>query len=344
MLKYHLSPKTGNPGICKAKYKCAYGDIETEHYSSPGIARAAYEQKMQSASLAASPSRMTIQSAEKFQEILQDYSKKNPRAAASSWNETSVSVSGPKLLKCIEEANNSGDRYFEPGSIHVYPHPGSLSVTAKDSETGEEVHLYVNTDSGFAFYGDDPQDDARDDLTFRTVFSKLEDYKSVEGIADGLFDLYEDRESKSGKWDSDIESIKFNYVQCGHFEVNEALRSDSGLSKAYIDSIDAISREDTLEEAVTVYRGVPRKAAKPYLDSLKRGEGISDAALLSTSVDPRVAKNFASKDGYVFAIKLPKGQKCLNLSKDGNEGEILLPRNTTLENIQIFDTKDSENA
>lgn len=343
MLKYHLSPKTGNPGVCKAKYKCAFGDIETEHYSSPGIARAAYEQKMQSNSLVPSPSRMMILPSEKFQEILQDYGKKNPKASPVS-NVSQIRVSSTDLLKSLTEANNSGDQYFEPGSIHVDSHPGSLSVTAIDAESGEEVYFYVNTDNGFAFYGDDPQGDARDDLTFRTVFARLEDYHSVEVITDGLLDLYEDREAKTGKWDSDTESIKFSYVQFGHFEVNEALRSGSGLSKAYLDSIDAISRENTLDEAVTVYRGVPRSAAKPYLDSIKRGEGMSDAALLSTSVDPRVAQNFASKDGYVFAMKLPKGQKCLDLSKDGNEGEILLPRDITLENIQIFDTKDSENA
>lgn len=343
MQKFHLSPKTGNPGICKAKYKCAFGDIETEHYSSPGIARAAYEQKMQSASIAFAPSRVTIQSSEKFQAILQDYDSKNPKTSSVS-TVSQIRVSSTELLKSLTEANNSGDQYFEPHSIRVDSHPGSLSVTAIDAESGEEIYFYLNTDNGFAFYGDDPQDDARDDLTFRTVFARLEDYHSVEVITDGLLDLYEDRDTKSGKWDSDIESIKFSYVQFGHFEVNEALRSGSGLSKNYLDSIDAISRENTLEDSVTVYRGVPRNAAKPYLESIKRGEGMSDAALLSTSLDPRVAQNFASKDGYVFAMKLPKGQKCLDLSKDGNEGEILLPRDTKLENIQIFDTKDSENA
>jgi hypothetical protein len=287
---------------------------------------------------------MVIQSAEKFRTILQDYDSKNPKAVSIAPTVAEVTVSSSKLVKSLEEVNNSGDRYFEPGTIKAYSHPGSLSVTAIDSESGEEVYFYVNTTSGFAFYGDDPQEDAREDLTFRTVFAKLDGAQSVDSIADGMLDLYEARESKNGSWDSDIESIKFSYVQFGHFEVNGALRSGNGLSKAYLDSIDAISHGNTLDDSVTVYRGVPRDAAKPYLDSIKRGEGISDAALLSTTVDPRVAKKFASKGGYVFAIKLPKGQKCLDLSKDGNEGEILLPRNTTLENIQIFDTKDSENA
>jgi hypothetical protein len=202
----------------------------------------------------------------------------------------------------------------------------------------------VNTVNGFAFYGDDPQGDARDNLTFQTVFGKVENPQSVEAITDCMLDLYEEREARNDKWNSDLESIKFSYVNFGHFEVNAALRSGKIESQQYRDSIDAISRENTLEDSVTVYRGVPRQAAKPYLDSIKRGEGIFDNALLSTTIDPRVAKKFASQDGYVFAIQLPKGQQCLDLSKEGNEGEILLPRQTKLENIQIFDTKVSENA
>lgn len=346
MLKYHLSPKTGNPGICKAKYKCAFGDIETEHYSSRELARAAYEEKMrgEATSFSNTPKRVKIQSAEKFEEVLQDYELKSPKLKPLTPFNSGPLISSKALRSSLIEANNSGDRYFRERSINIDTHPGGLSITAEDAETGEEIYFYVNTISGFAFYGDDPQGDARDDLTFQTVFGKVENPQSVEEITECMLDLYEERESRNDKWDSDLESIKFSYVNYGHFEVNAALRTGKIHSQKYRDSIDAISRENTLEDSVTVYRGVPRAAAKPYLDSLKRGEGISDNALLSTSVDPRVAKKFASQDGYVFAIQLPKGQQCLDLSEEGNEGEILLPRQTKLENIQIFDTKVSENA
>jgi hypothetical protein len=81
LLKYHLSPKTGNAGVCKAKYKCAFGDIETEHYSSKELARAAYEEKMstEATTFPKTLARVKIQSAEKFQEILQDYELKSPK-------------------------------------------------------------------------------------------------------------------------------------------------------------------------------------------------------------------------------------------------------------------------
>lgn len=346
MQKYHLSPKTGNPGVCKAKYKCAFGDIETEHYDSRELARAAYEEKMSSeaTSLPKSPARVKIQSAEKFQEILEDYERKNATVKPLAAFNSGPVVSSKALRSSLIEANNSGDQYFRENSISIDAHHGSVSITAEDAETGEEVYFYVNTISGFAFYGDDPQGDARDDLTFQTVFGKVENPESVEAITECMLDLYEERESRNDRWDSDLASIKFSYVNYGHFEVNAALRTGKIHSQQYRDSIDAISRENTLEGPVTVYRGVPRDAAKPYLDSIKRGEGISDNALLSTTLDPRVAKNFASQGGYVFAIQLSKGQQCLDLSKEGNEGEILLPRQTKLENVQIFDTKVSENA
>jgi hypothetical protein len=290
------------------------------------------------------PQRVKIQSAEKFQEILQDYERKSQELKPLPPFNSGPLIPSKALRSSLIEANNSGDQYFRESSISVDSHPGSLSITAVDAETGEEVYFYVNTSTGFAFYGDDPQGDGRDDLTFQTTFGKVQNPQSVEEITECMLDLYEERESRNNKWDSDLESIKFSYVNFGHFEVNAALRSGKIESQQYRESIDAISRENTLEDSVTVYRGVPRAAAKPYLDSIKRGEGISDNALLSTSIDPRVAKNFASQDGYVFAIQLPKGQQCLDLSKEGNEGEILLPRQTKLENIQIFDTKVSENA
>jgi len=45
MKKFHVNPKTGNPGACSASEdKCPFGDAN-EHYSSADAARAAYEAK-----------------------------------------------------------------------------------------------------------------------------------------------------------------------------------------------------------------------------------------------------------------------------------------------------------
>ncbi len=43
MARYHINPHTGNPGVCRAKNNCPYGNLETEHFDSQEAARAAYE-------------------------------------------------------------------------------------------------------------------------------------------------------------------------------------------------------------------------------------------------------------------------------------------------------------
>lgn len=46
MTKYHIN-ESGNPGQCKAKVRCRFGDVETEHYASHEEARDAYEAKQE---------------------------------------------------------------------------------------------------------------------------------------------------------------------------------------------------------------------------------------------------------------------------------------------------------
>jgi hypothetical protein len=46
MPRYHINPRTGNPGICRAEKSCPFGDMESDHYSSKEAAREAYELEM----------------------------------------------------------------------------------------------------------------------------------------------------------------------------------------------------------------------------------------------------------------------------------------------------------
>lgn len=46
MKRFHLNPATGEPGPCRAKVSCPFGDLETEHYTSKEEARAQYEARM----------------------------------------------------------------------------------------------------------------------------------------------------------------------------------------------------------------------------------------------------------------------------------------------------------
>lgn len=43
MARYHLNPKTGEPGPCRAMVSCPYGNLDTDHYDSVAEARSAYE-------------------------------------------------------------------------------------------------------------------------------------------------------------------------------------------------------------------------------------------------------------------------------------------------------------
>jgi hypothetical protein len=47
MAKYHINPQTGNPGACRAKEKCPFGDTD-HHYDSKEAARQAFEASNQS--------------------------------------------------------------------------------------------------------------------------------------------------------------------------------------------------------------------------------------------------------------------------------------------------------
>jgi tRNA nucleotidyltransferase/poly(A) polymerase len=47
MKRYHINPKTGNPGICHAKKSCPFGDMDSEHYDSQEQARAGFEKKQE---------------------------------------------------------------------------------------------------------------------------------------------------------------------------------------------------------------------------------------------------------------------------------------------------------
>lgn len=45
MSKFHINDE-GNPGPCSAEFRCPFGDLDDDHYSSPQEARDAYEVKM----------------------------------------------------------------------------------------------------------------------------------------------------------------------------------------------------------------------------------------------------------------------------------------------------------
>lgn len=45
MARYHINPRTGDPGVCSARISCPYGSLESDHFDSKEAARAAYEER-----------------------------------------------------------------------------------------------------------------------------------------------------------------------------------------------------------------------------------------------------------------------------------------------------------
>lgn len=44
--RYHVNPKTGEPGRCRAVATCPFGDLDSDHYGSQSEARQAFEERM----------------------------------------------------------------------------------------------------------------------------------------------------------------------------------------------------------------------------------------------------------------------------------------------------------
>ena len=53
MTKFHVNPKTGEAGVCRAKHKCRFGLSEQQHFASENAAREHFEQSMTDSTIVA---------------------------------------------------------------------------------------------------------------------------------------------------------------------------------------------------------------------------------------------------------------------------------------------------
>jgi len=118
----------------------------------------------------------------------------------------------------------------------------------------------------------------------------------------------------------------------GYLEVNGELREVEGLLgyskdiklRKSIREIDSAISSGIFPKDAYIYRGIDE--GLELFPTLKEGEKILDYGFSSATVDKKIASNFAGSDGYLFKIKMKKGQKSGFLSGADSEGEILLPR------------------
>ena len=160
---------------------------------------------------------------------------------------------------------------------------------------------------------------------------------------------------QKGDW-AESEALAVAAYQGGkNSDINDNLRDVDGKldvqSAAYALLIDdAMKKSKPLDKAITVYRGVKtgvgqrirgsegEKSAKDFFDELQEGDEFADLAFISTTLNPRVAANFADlnsgrdNQGLLFRINVPTSVTGIFMNsinpKAGFNGEIeyLLPR------------------
>jgi phage gp29-like protein len=120
----------------------------------------------------------------------------------------------------------------------------------------------------------------------------------------------------------------------GYARINSALRAGRpDAVREHIERLDQAIAASKAKADLVVYRGLSRRhVAGGDLESLV-GATIADGAYASTSLNPRVARNFGGRgDSAIIEIRVPKGAPALYADrvKNFHENEVLLPRNAVL--------------
>lgn len=119
MARFHINPTTGDPGPCRARKSCPFGDMETEHYDSLEAAQAAFEASQAPKSLASHSKNIPLTPALLQRVELMSYEEMEEYMATSPQHHTLMD----KVIEArAEEAKNWGERLAE---IDPFKHPDS---------------------------------------------------------------------------------------------------------------------------------------------------------------------------------------------------------------------------
>lgn len=92
-VKYHVNPKTGRPGVCRAVQNCRFGD-EKSHYDSKASAQKAIEEKLKELNVAPPISRKPAK----------------PKEDVSQKSETQIKAERKKLSDMVESAKRESEK------------------------------------------------------------------------------------------------------------------------------------------------------------------------------------------------------------------------------------------
>lgn len=140
----------------------------------------------------------------------------------------------------------------------------------------------------------------------------------------------------------EVGAIK-DYGTAGYLKLNKELRTYGSTDDPRVPLLDSAIEKSPLAEEMILYRGVSDGNFLP--EKFEPGQEFTDRAYMSTSTNLDYVKDEFADDLY-FQIVAPAGTPALSMSKalgydEGmDEGEYLLPRNSTL--VVVSDKTDAE--
>jgi len=125
-----------------------------------------------------------------------------------------------------------------------------------------------------------------------------------------------------------------SYTGDDFYETNKELREGKS-GRSNVKHIDEAIDKSTLQPGTKLYRGMSREAAKKMIGGaqVNKGDIISDKAFMSAGKEKDFISSFYGLGGVVLEITTSEGQKGLDVSeftRNKQEGEVLLPRNTKM--------------
>lgn len=122
-------------------------------------------------------------------------------------------------------------------------------------------------------------------------------------------------------------------------KIDSGLGKNPGLTKVVYRGVKTRASAIGLTEDDDYY-STEKKVREYVEDNFKVGESVSFSGYQSTSLDPYVATSWAERDGIVFEIMSPKGVNITSISRNPEETEVLMPRNTRYMVVGVQDSKE----
>jgi hypothetical protein len=184
MTRYHINPETGNPGVCKAKHQCRFGDIETDHFNSKEEAHMVFEKRAAEKRKAYEKTQKEYGKASEASKRLEDRIK-TLQYLANEWERNGIKTISPEVEHTWRQIDELEVQIHEAHKVErnaFWDHRLALKEAA-DYLSEDELKNPLNKETGR--YG--AQLNRAYNLSFNRKYSMDEEYRpSIEAVADHL--------------------------------------------------------------------------------------------------------------------------------------------------------------